>query len=380
MKIILAPDSFKGSLTAGQAADAMAAGTRQVCPGAEIVLLPLADGGEGTAEALVTATGGRLMTARVTGPLGRPVNAQWGLMGPDGSTAVVEMAAAAGLTLISESERDPSRATTYGVGELIRDAVQSGARHLVVGLGGSATNDGGAGALQALGVKFFDAAGERLPEHLGGRDLLRLARIDTGGLIRLEGVTVTIASDVTNPLLGLSGASAVYGPQKGAGAEDIPMLDAALANYAAVIKRDFGADVAERPGAGAAGGVGAGLMAFLNAQMQSGIDLVLDVARFDAHLLGADWVWTGEGRIDRQTLQGKTIAGVLRRCRTFDVPVIAFGGSVEGDAAKALASAGLAAAFPIVSGPMTLGEAMQEGRILLTQAAARVACLLCRRF
>ncbi|MGI4787629.1 MAG: glycerate kinase family protein [Janthinobacterium lividum] len=377
MKIILAPDSFKGSMTALNAAEAMEEGILRVYPQAEMILLPLADGGEGTLETLVAATSGRLMTANVSGPLGELLDANWGLLGPDHQTAVVEMASAAGLPLVLPEQRDPGRATTYGVGELMLEAVRAGARHIIVGLGGSATNDGGAGALQALGVRFLDASGLPLMEKLGGRELARLARIDVSGLRFPVGeVAVTIASDVTNPLLGTHGASAVYGPQKGASAEDVVELDAALANYAAVIKRDLGKDVAHLPGSGAAGGLGAGLMAVLNAQMQSGIDLVLDASGFDDKLIGADWVFTGEGRIDTQTLHGKAISGVLRRCALQAVPVIAFGGSVDDAAADALASAGLRAAFPIVSGPMTLSEAMQDGKRLMAQAAARVMRLL----
>lgn len=364
-------------MTALEAADAMAAGIRHVHPETEIVRLPLADGGEGTVGALVAATAGEIRTALVTGPLGEMVEAQWGLLGPSGETAVVEMAEAAGLPLVPPAERDVKQATTYGVGELLLAAVQSSATHVVVGLGGSATNDGGAGALQALGVRFFDAAGALLPQKLGGSDLLRLASMDTTGLRFPVGtVTVTIASDVTNPLLGPNGASAVYGPQKGASTGDVALLDAALANYAAVLKRDGGKDVATLPGAGAAGGLRAGLMAVLDAQVQSGIDLVLDTAGFDEKLAGADWVWTGEGHIDAQTLQGKAISGVLRRCRQFGVPVLAFGGSVDSNAADALAAAGLQSAFPIVSGPMRLEEAMQDGRRLLMQTAARVMRLL----
>lgn len=383
MKIVLAPDSFKGSMTALQAAEAMAFGIRQACPNAELVLMPLADGGEGTTDALVGATAGQTLTSRVTGPLGEPREAEWGLLGPDTQTtdtqtAVVEMAAAAGLTLVGAGQRDPGRATSYGVGELILAAARSGARQIIVGLGGSATNDGGAGALQALGVRFLDAAGEPLPGKLGGLDLLHLAQIDSSGLLfSAYDIAVTIASDVTNPLLGPSGASAVYGPQKGASAEEVRRLDAALAHYAAVIKRDLGKDMASLPGAGAAGGLGFGLMTFLNAAMQSGVDLVLEAARFDDHISGADWVWTGEGRIDAQTLHGKTISGVLRRCRLHPVPVIAFGGSVDSSAAEELALAGLRAGFPIVSGPMPLEEAMRDGERLLAQAAARIARLLC---
>lgn len=380
MKIVLAPDSFKGSLTAAQAAEAMAAGVRRACPDAEVLLLPLADGGEGTTDALVLATGGRRETLRVTGPLGEPVEAVWGRLGgdgemPDAGTAVVEMAAAAGLLLVPPDQRDPRRTTTWGVGELLRQAADSGATRIIVGLGGSATNDGGAGMMQALGVRFWDAAGKSLPEPITGGDLASLARIDAGSLAGFADVEVVIASDVTNPLLGPNGASAVYGPQKGAHAGMVAELDAALAQYAAVLRHDLGRDVVELPGAGAAGGMGAGLMAFLDARMQSGIDLVLDAVRFEEKAADADWLLTGEGRIDAQTLHGKTIAGVLRRCQPLGIPTIAFGGSVDDAAGEQLAAGGLRATFPIVSGPMSLEDAMRDGGALLTQAVARVVRL-----
>lgn len=374
-KFLLAPDSFKGSLTAAEAADAMAAAIRQVQPDAEMILMPLADGGEGTVEALVLATGGRRQTAVVTGPLGEPVEASFGLLGPNSETAVVEMAAVAGLLLVPPDRRDPRHTTTYGVGELLRAAANSGVRRIVIGLGGSATNDGGAGAMQALGVRFLDAAGTSLPTPITGGDLARLFQIDAANL-RLPAVEFVIASDVTNPLLGPNGASAVYSPQKGADAAIVAELEVSLANYAAILRRDVGKDVADLPGAGAAGGLGAGLMVFLDARMQSGIDLVLDAAGFDEKAIGADWLLTGEGRIDAQTLHGKTISGVLNRCRQLGIPVIAFGGSVDESAGEQLAAQGLRAAFPIVSGPMPLEQAIRDGKMLLTQAVARVMRLL----
>ncbi len=376
MKIVIAPDSFKGSLTAREAAGAMAAGVRAARPDAETVLLPLADGGEGTLDALVAATAGRRETAWVTGPLGEAVRAEWGQRGPGGDTAVVEMASAAGLTLVPAHRRDPRRTTTFGVGELLHYAAASGARRVVVGLGGSATNDGGAGAMQALGIRFLGTQGTPLPSPLTGADLSRLARIDASGLAFPASIEVVIASDVTNVLLGPLGASYVYGPQKGADGLCVAELDAALAKYARVLHRDLGVDVADLPGAGAAGGLGAGLMAFLGARMHSGIDLVLNTVCFDEHLRHTDWVLTGEGCIDAQTLHGKTIAGVLRRCRAASVPALAFGGSVDDAASDALAAQGLVAAFPIVPGPMSLEEAMRNGSRLLTSAVARVIGLL----
>jgi len=376
MKILVAPDSFKGSLSAAKAAEAMAAGVRRVRPEAEIVRLPLADGGEGTVEAFILATAGHCETAQVTGPLGESVEAVYGWFGSDRKTAVLEMASAAGLNLVPADKRDPRRTTTYGVGEILRQiGTHQGVERVIIGLGGSATNEGGAGALQALGVRFLDSAGRSLPEPITGGDLARLARMDVSSL-RFPEAEVVIASDVTNPLLGPNGASAVYGPQKGADDVIVAELEATLTNYAAVVHRDLGKDVASLPGAGAAGGMGAGLLTCLDARMRSGIDLVLDAAKFEEQAVGSDWLLTGEGRIDAQTLEGKTIAGLVRRCRAIGVPIIAFGGAVEDAASEHLAASGLRAAFSIVSGPMTLEDAMQNGAMLLTQAVSRVLRLL----
>ena len=375
MKVIIAPDSFKGSLTARAAAAAMAVGVRRAWPGAEIIRLPLADGGEGTAEALTTATGGRFVTRQVTGPLDTSVEAMFGLLGPDERIAVVEMAQAAGLGLVPPEQRDPRRTTTYGVGELLRAAGESGVQEIIVGLGGSATNDGGAGAMQALGVRFLDASGRSLPP--GGAALARLSHIDLTALdFPLDRVTITAASDVRNPLIGPDGASAVYGPQKGADPAMVVELDAALAHYAEIVRRDIGQDVASLPGAGAAGGLGAALAAFLNATFRPGIDVVLDAAGFDAQVQDADWVLTGEGKIDAQTLSGKAISGVLARCRTWDVPLVAFGGAVEDGAREALREQGLWDAIPMVSGDVTLEEAMRAPARVLEDVVARTMLAL----
>ncbi len=369
MKIIIAPDSFKGSLTASEAAEAIAAGIRRVYPHAELVLLPLADGGEGTVSALVTATQGTLHRVSVSGPLGEPVEAMWGVLGGPDQTAVVEMASAAGLLLVPDAKRDPRQTTTFGVGELILHAAQVGAKNLIIGLGGSATNDGGAGALQALGVTFYDDLGKLLPTGITGRDLKRIARIDAGGTMQsLRRLKTLIASDVTNPLCGPDGAAAVYGPQKGATPTIVAELDAGLAHYAALLKRDLGKDVATLPGAGAAGGLGGGLIAVLDATLHSGIDLILDAARFSEKLQGAILVFTGEGRIDAQTQQGKTISGVLKRCRQFgSVPVVAFAGNVDREAVDAL---GLSAAIAISEGLPT-DQAMRNAGSLLSKAVER---------
>ncbi len=378
MKIIVAPDSLKGSVSSSLAAEALARGIRRADPRCEIVCLPLADGGEGTVDAFLAGAGGQGVALLVQGPCGDPVQAEYGLLAPDGVTAVVEMAAAAGLGLVPPEKRDPRWTSTYGVGELIHAAAQSGAARIIVGLGGSGTNDGGAGAMQALGVRFWDKQGVLLPPGIGAGHLQNIARIDLSEFVFSRGdVAVTVASDVTNPLLGTNGASAVYGPQKGATPAMVAEMDDALSQYAALMKRDLGQDVADRPGAGAAGGLGASLMAFLGASLQSGIDLVLDAAHFEQQARGADWVFTGEGRIDAQTLQGKTIGGVLARCQALGgIPVVAFGGSVDGEAANELAQQGLVAAFPIASGPLTLEQAMTQGASLLEQTAECVTRLL----
>jgi glycerate kinase len=376
MKIVIAPDSFKGTLTAREATAAMAEGVLRVWPHAQIVLLPLADGGEGTADALISATQGRLVTAAVTGPLGEPVEASFGILGssglhdPGGCCAVVEMAQAAGLGLVPADRRDPRITTTNGVGELLRAAVDRGATEIIVGLGGSATNDGGAGAMRALGARFLDGNANELPD--GGAALGRLARIDMGGFVFPVGrVSVTAASDVRNPLIGPNGASAVYGPQKGATSEMVAELDAALANYAAIVKRDLGVDVADLPGAGAAGGLGAALAAFLEASFKPGIDVVLDVARFETQVAGADLVLTGEGRLDGQTLCGKTISGLLSRANGLRIPVGAFGGSADTTAVAELRARGLLFALPLVQGAVTLEQAMSRPYATLADAVAR---------
>lgn len=365
-------------MSSPEAAQAIARGIRRADPQAEIILLPLADGGEGTTDALLAAAGGRRVSLPVMGPIGVPVQAEYGLLAPDSKTAIVEMAVAAGLGLVPPDRRDPRRTSTYGVGELILASAQSGASRLIVGLGGSGTNDGGAGAMQALGARFWDRQEALFPPGIGAGQLKRIARIDVSEFaFPLGEAAVVIASDVTNPLLGMNGASAVYGPQKGATPAMVAEMEDALSHYAFLLKHDLGQDVAARPGAGAAGGLGASLMAFLGADVCSGIDLVLDAAGFEEKARGADWVFTGEGRIDAQTLQGKTIGGVLSRCRALgSLPVVAFGGSVDGEAAALLAHQGLTAAFPITSGPITLEYAIAHGALLLEQTAERVARLL----
>ena len=373
MNIIIAPDSFKGSLSAVEATEVIRQGIRAVMPEAETVGLPLADGGEGTVEALVTATHGRYLTTKVTGPLGEPVEARWGILGDD-ITGVIEMAAASGLPLVPPDKRNPLITTTYGTGELITAAVEAGCTKLIIGLGGSATNDGGAGMAQALGVKLLDAEGK--PIERGGAALAKLEKIDVSKIDeRLCRLQVKIASDVSNPLCGPQGAAAIYGPQKGATPEMVETLDQALAHYAAVIARDLNLDLKDRAGAGAAGGLGAGLMAFLNAGMHRGVTLVLEAIGFEEYLESADLVITGEGRIDSQLQFGKALAGVGALGRKHKVPVVAIAGAVEVDPDELL-DFGIRATMPIVNRPLAEAEAMACAAELVQEAAERIMRLI----
>jgi len=373
MKIVIAPQSFKGSLSAREVADAMAGGIQRVLADAELVLLPMADGGEGTVDALVSATGGTFRQNEITGPLGDKVTAMWGILG-DGTTTVIEMAAASGLTLVPPDRLNPMVATTYGTGELIRAALDAGCHHLIIGIGGSATNDGGAGMVQALGISLLDEKGNEIPP--GGAALAHLSRIDISGLdARLAVCKVTVASDVTNPLFGERGASWIYGPQKGATEEMCRQLDKALENYAVVIKRDLGIEVGDMPGAGAAGGLGAGLVAFLRAELRPGIDIVCEATGLPQHLKGADLVFTGEGRIDAQTISGKTVAGIAARAKAYGVPVIAIVGDVA-ISNEELARYGIGAALSIAPGPISLDESMTNAEKLITEVTERALRLV----
>lgn len=378
MYIVVAPQSLKGSLDAPEVGEAIAEGIRRVWPGAEIRVVPVADGGEGTVRALVAATGGALRQARVTGPLGDPVTAEYGMFGGEQTqqtqTAVIEMAAASGLPLVPPERRDPRQTTTRGTGELMRAALDAGARRLLIGIGGSATNDGGAGMAQALGARLLDERGNELPA--GGAALARLARIDVSGFdLRLKDVAVQVASDVTNPLCGPEGASAVYGPQKGATPDVVSELDAALAHYGELLKRDLGADVVNMPGAGAAGGLGAGLLAFAHAQLVPGAQLVLQTINFSQTVDGAALVFTAEGWLDSQTAYGKAVGAVAQTARQAGARVVALAGSVTSDDA-ALSSLGIDAALSIGSGPMSLEESMANAPRLLADSAARAARLI----
>jgi glycerate kinase len=373
MKIVIAPQGFKGGISGLEAAEAIARGVIAAVPGAETVLAPVADGGDGTLNALVDATGGQVFTSTVTGPLSQPLEAQWGVMG-DGRTAVIEMARASGLALVPQRHRNPKITTTLGTGEILKEALDKGFTRIIVGLGGSATNDGGTGMATALGVKFLDAEGR--PLHPGGAALARLARIDVSGLHpKLGETSVIAATDVTNPLCGPQGASAIFGPQKGATEDVVRELDAALANFARIVVRDVGRDVAEQPGAGAAGGLGAGLMAFAGAQLQSGIDMICQVLDFDSNLEGADLVITGEGRADRSTIFNKAPVGVARHARAHGVPTVLLAGSL-GPGYEELYDHGIASVMCIADRPMTFEQSLTRTGELLESAAERAMRLI----
>ena len=371
MKLVIAPDSFKESLSARAVAEAIAAGWARVYPDAELLLCPMADGGEGTVDALLSATGGALQQTRVSGPLGDPVEAHWGLL-PD-AQAIIEMAEASGLHRVEPARRDVLAASSFGTGELIRAALDAGVRRIVLGLGGSATNDGGAGLLAALGVRFLDVQGAELPP--GGAALARLRQIDLTGLdTRLAQVEVMVAADVDNPLCGPRGASAVFGPQKGASPEQVAQLDAALGHYADVMAATLGEDLRDQPGVGAAGGLGFAARAVLRAGFRPGVELVAELSGLAQAVQGADLVITGEGRLDGQSLHGKTPVGVARIARAAGVPVIALAGSL-GDGYQRLYAEGIGAAFSLAPGPLSLEQAMQQAADQLSARAADLARL-----
>lgn len=357
-KIILAFDSFKGSAGSLQLAEAAEEGVREVFPDCRTVVFPIADGGEGTVEALRSAMHARTVVCRVTGPLGEPLDASYAVAG---TTALIELASAAGLTLVPEERRNPLHTTTFGVGQLIADAVSRGCRRIVLGLGGSATNDAATGILAALGYRFLDSDGQELPPV--GASLAKIAEIDSrNALPALRDVQFTLACDVANLFCGPDGAAAVYAPQKGASPADVAVLDAGMKHYASVLKKLAGRDIADVPGAGAAGGVAGGLLPFLNASIRSGIDTVLDLLHFDEALDGASLVITGEGRIDAQSSMGKAVGGILARAAKRGVPVVALAGQVAD--ARALLDTGLAEALCIYPEPIPLSEAMRKDRTL----------------
>ena len=372
MKVVVDPNSFKGTLRATQAAHAIAQGVREVFPDAEILEVPVADGGEGTAEALVTANGGTYQWANVDGPLGDPVLASYGLI-DGGVTAVMEMASASGFSLVSAARRDVRRASTFGFGQLLDAARTSGAKTIICGIGGSATNDCGAGMAQALGVRLIDAFGRNVPR--GGAALLDVERIDVSEMNpEWESIKVRVACDVTNPLTGPQGASHVYGPQKGADPETVTLLDRALGHFARVIERELGKKIDEVPGAGAAGGTGAGMLAFLDAQLTPGAALIVGASGFDHQLEGADLVITGEGRADGQTAYGKAPGEIARRARAAGVPVVLIAGS-KGPGWEALSELGVTSVVTLIEEGADMQRALNEPEGML----ARATVVACRR-
>ena len=370
MKIVVAPDSFKGSLSALQAAEAIEQGMGKVFPDANIKKIPMADGGEGTVQSLVDATGGQLLVERVADPLGNEIEAEYGILG-DRVTAVIEMSAASGLTLVPPNRRNPLVTTTYGTGQLIKAALNRGCRKLVIGIGGSATNDGGAGMAEALGAKLLTSNGKSISPGgwgLGALDTINLSDLDS----RLGATTTVVACDVDNPLTGMNGAAHVYGPQKGATPEMVETLDANLARFASIVQRDMGRSVGDIPGSGAAGGLGAGLIAFLNAELKSGVEIIIDAVQLEKQLEGASFVVTGEGEINFQTVFGKTPVGVAKLAKTYGIPVIAIAGSIA-DGADKVHEAGIDAIIDIVPTPMPLESAVRNAFDLTVEASTRAA-------
>ncbi|PSU44667.1 glycerate kinase [Photobacterium frigidiphilum] len=373
MKIVIAPDSYKESLTAMEVATAIEVGFRQVMPNAEYHKLPMADGGEGTVQSLVDATDGTIIEHTVTGPLGEQVKGFYGLMG-DGKTAIIEMAAASGLHLVPAEKRNPLLTTSFGTGELIKAVLDQGVEHIIVGIGGSATNDGGLGMAQALGIKMLNAQGNEL--GYGGGELAQLARIDMSGIDpRLAKIKLEVACDVDNPLCGLKGASHIFGPQKGATPAIVEQLDTNLAHYAEIINVQLGQDVKNIPGAGAAGGLGAALLGLFNASLRPGIDIVMDAVNFTDIVSDADLVITGEGRIDSQTIHGKTPIGVARAAKKFHIPVIGIAGCLSNDC-DVVYEHGIDAVFSVVPRAMALSDAFEEAAFNVQMTARNVAAML----
>lgn len=376
MKIVLAPDSFKESLSALQVAESIERGFKQVFPDAEYVKVPMADGGEGTTQSLVDATGGKIIKQTVTGPLGEKVEAFFGLLG-NGTTAIIEMAAASGLHLVPTDKRNPLITTTRGTGELIAAALEHNVDHIIIGIGGSATNDGGTGMASALGVRFLDENGQEIEE--GGGYLSSLAGIDISCMdARLAGVKIEVACDVDNPLIGPKGASAIFGPQKGATLEVVKQLDKNLEHYAAIIERDLGIKIATVPGAGAAGGLGGGLLAFMQADLKRGVDIVIEATRLSQLVADADLVITGEGKIDSQTIFGKTPIGVARIAKNFGIPVIAIAGNAASDS-NVVYEHGIDAVFSIVPGVVSLQKAFQNAEDYVERTARNIAVVWAMR-
>ena len=369
-KVVLAPQGFKESLSGMEIAEAMAIGVKSVWPEAETVLIPVADGGDGTLQALVDSSGGEVRSAEVEDPIGRTIESQWGALG-NGTTAVIEVASAVGLARLGQDERDVRNASTFGVGQLFIEALDAGFTDFIIGVGGSATNDGGSGMIQALGGKLTDSDGNDIAR--GGIALLDLVNIDVSGLDpRMANVNIVVACDVNNPLCGTRGASAIFGPQKGATAEDIQELDAALANFAEIIAKNLHKDVAEIPGAGASGGLAAGLMGFFDARLRLGADIVLEALNIEKHLKDAELVIVGEGQFDRSTVFNKSPVAVAQRAKRIGIPVIGIAGSL-GAGFREVHEHGIDAVFSLVNRPMTLKAAMGDTKQLVAIATEQ-AC------
>ncbi len=375
MKIVLAPDSFKGSLSASGVCDAMAKGILALLPDAQIERLPLADGGEGTVRTLVDSVGGTLEKVRVAGPLGESVPAEYGLL-KDGETAVIEMASASGLSLVPEEKRNPLKTTSYGTGELIRAALEKGYRKIILGIGGSATTDCGTGMAQALGVRFFGPDGREIKDLMCGELMGQVTDIDYLDMYKyIEGGTITVACDVENPLLGEKGAVRVYSRQKGADNYQIEELEKNMHHIIGIIERKMNRSFRDIPGAGAAGGLGAGLMAFAHARLEPGVALILKTCRFAERISQADLIFTGEGQIDFQTAFGKTISGVAREAQKQSIPVIAITGSIVGEI-DALYDLGISSVFSICPGPISLETAMDQVAFLIEDCMKRIVQIL----
>jgi glycerate kinase len=373
LKIVIAPDSFKESMTALEAANAIEKGIKRIIPEAECVKVPMADGGEGTVQSLVDATGGKIVEATVTGPLAEPVKAFYGISG-DGKTAVIEMAAASGLHLVPTEKRNPLITTTKGTGELILAALEHGVNHLIIGIGGSATNDGGVGMVQALGGRLLDSEGNQV--GFGGGELGRIEKIDITQLdTRLKHVKIEVACDVDNPLTGKRGASAIFGPQKGATDEMISLLDQNLSHFANIISTELNINVNSIPGAGAAGGLGAGLLAFLNAELKRGVDIVIKAVELEKHMIDASFVITGEGKIDSQTIYGKTPIGVAKIAKKYHVPVIGLAGLI-GEDSDIVYEHGIDVLFSIVPGVVTLEDAFANAKEYTTRKSENIARMI----
>ena len=373
MKFVLAPDSFKESMSAKQAAEAMDRGIKKVFPNADCIIIPMADGGEGTVQSLVDATVGRIIKEEVTCPLGKQVIAEFGLLG-DEETAIIEMASASGIMLVSAEDRDPLITTTYGTGELIKKALDLGVKKFIIGIGGSATNDGGAGMLQALGARLLDKDGQEL--GFGGGALDKLEEIDLSNFDpRIKDITVKVACDVNNPLTGENGASRIFGPQKGASEEKIVTLDNNLHHFSNIIKKTNGKDIEFYPGAGAAGGLGAGLLAFLDAELNKGVDLIIDEVNLRDQVKGADYVFTGEGSIDFQTKFGKTPIGVAKVGKEANANVIAFAGRI-GENVNDLYDEGIDAIISIMQGASSLDQALAMGQCNLEKTVENICRII----